>query len=79
MTIHGLRKVFSTHAHESGRWSVDAIELQLAHVIPGVRGVYNKAYLLDERRRLMIWYASEIQSWRRIGAGIPQCRRINGS
>nr|DAT67045.1 MAG TPA: Integrase [Caudoviricetes sp.] len=71
MTIHGLRKVFSTHAHESGRWSVDAIELQLAHVIPGVRGVYNKAYLLDERRRLMIWYAREIQRWRRIGTGIP--------
>ncbi len=79
MTIHGLRKVFSTHAHESGRWSVDAIELQLAHVIPGVRGVYNKAYLLDERRRLMVWYAREIQHWRKIGAGIPQCRRINGS
>jgi site-specific recombinase, phage integrase family len=69
MTIHGFRKVFSTHAHESGLWSVDAIELQLAHIISGVRGVYNKAMLLDERRRLMIWYADEINRWRAIGRG----------
>jgi len=26
----------------------------------------------DERRRLMVWYAREIQHWRKIGAGIPQ-------
>lgn len=69
MTIHGFRKVFSTHAHESGLWSVDAIELQLAHIISGVRGVYNKAMLLDERRQLMIWYADEINRWRAIGRG----------
>lgn len=68
MTIHGWRKVFSTHAHESGLWPVDAIEMQLAHIIGGVRGVYNKALLLPERRKLMAWYANEIDKWRGIAA-----------
>lgn len=67
MTLHGFRKVFSTHAHESGLWTIDAIELQLSHAIQGVRGVYNKAYLLDERRKLMQWYAEEIEEWKKIG------------
>lgn len=31
-TIHGFRSTFSTHAHESGLWESDWIELQLAHV-----------------------------------------------
>lgn len=64
MTLHGLRKVFSTHAHESRLWTIDAIELQLSHLIPGVRGVYNKALYIDERRQLMCWYAKEIDRWR---------------
>lgn len=71
MTIHGLRKVFSTAAHESGHWHADAIELQLAHLIPGVRGVYNKAAMLDERRQLMVWYADQVDDWCRLG-GIGQ-------
>lgn len=66
MTIHGFRKVFSTAAHESNLWSMDAIELQLAHAIPGVRGVYNKACMLEERRKLMVWYADQIDGWRRL-------------
>lgn len=64
MTLHGLRKVFSTHAHESGLWTIDAIELQLAHRVGGIRGVYNKAQHLQERTRLMQWYADEIDKWR---------------
>lgn len=66
MTLHGLRKVFSTHAHESGLWSIDAIELQLAHHIGGIRGVYNKSQRLSERMQLMQWYADEVDRWRRI-------------
>lgn len=69
MTLHGCRKVFSTAAHESGLWSIDAIELQLSHSIGGVRGVYNKARYLDERRRLMDWYSSQMLRWRNIGRG----------
>lgn len=63
VTLHGFRKTFSTAAHESGLWSVDAIELSLAHKIYGVRGVYNRAKYLDERRRLMRWYAAEVEKW----------------
>lgn len=66
MTLHGLRKVFSTHAHESGLWTIDAIELQLAHRVGGIRGVYNKAQHLQERMRLMQWYADEVDKWRNI-------------
>lgn len=61
---HGYRKTFSTHASESGLWSVDAIESQLSHQIAGVRGIYNKAQFIDERRKMMQWYADEIDRWR---------------
>lgn len=64
MTVHGLRKAFSTYANESNLFSADAIELQLAHTIHGVRGVYNKAQHFDERRRLVQWYADEIDGFR---------------
>lgn len=64
MTVHGLRKAFSTYANESKLFSADAIELQLAHTIRGVRGVYNKAQHFDERRRLVQWYADEIDGFR---------------
>lgn len=65
-TLHGFRKVFSTHAHENGRWTIDAIELSLAHKIMGVRGVYNLATMSDERKKLMAWYANEVDKWRSI-------------
>lgn len=63
-TQHGLRKIFSSHAHESGLFSIDAIELSIDHKISGVRGVYNLASYDDERRQLMFWYANEIDKWR---------------
>lgn len=66
-TLHGFRKIFSTHAHESGRWNIDAIELSLAHKIGGVRGVYNHATFIQERTNLMQWWADEIDNWRGIG------------
>ncbi|MDO4895661.1 site-specific integrase [Moraxella sp.] len=65
-TLHGFRKIFSTHAHESGRWNIDAIELSLAHKIGGVRGVYNHATFMTERTNLMQWWANEVDNWRGI-------------
>jgi integrase len=56
---HGLRHTASTLLHEKG-FSSDAIELQLSHVIGGVRGVYNKARYLDQRREMMQAWADMI-------------------
>jgi integrase len=59
MTAHGFRSMASTILNESGLWSADAIERQLAHV-PGnddVRAAYNYAQFLPERIRMMQWYA----------------------
>lgn len=61
MTAHGFRGMASTLLNESGKWSADAIELQLAHVEGNtVRAAYNEATLLQERTRMMQWYADEL-------------------
>lgn len=61
MTAHGFRGMASTLLNESGLWSVDAIELQLAHVDENsVRAAYNDALLIPERTKLMQWYADEL-------------------
>lgn len=65
-TLHGIRKVFSTRANDCGLWSVKAIERQLDHRPRGVAGVYDKSELLAERRRLMDWWADQVQTWRGI-------------
>lgn len=65
-TLHGLRKIFSSHAHESGLFSSDAIELSIDHKIQGVRGVYNVAKYETERRQLAKWYGSELDRLRQI-------------
>jgi len=52
-TIHGFRHMASTLLNEMGGWNPDAIEAALTHKMPGVRGIYNQAQYLDERRRMM--------------------------
>lgn len=52
MTGHGWRSVGSTWANESGL-NPDAIEMQLAHVDGSVRGIYNRARYMDERRPML--------------------------
>lgn len=57
ITPHGFRAMLSTVANEHG-WNRDVIERQLAHVeANAVRGAYNHAEYLPERRRLMQWWA----------------------
>lgn len=61
MTAHGFRGMASTLLNESGLWSPDAIELQLAHVEGNsVRAAYNEATMLQERTKMMQWYADEL-------------------
>lgn len=58
MTAHGFRHTASTLLNESGLWSGDAIERQLAHTDKNkIRAVYNAAEYLPERRKMMQWYA----------------------
>src|SRR5262249_865742 len=53
-TAHGFRGTASTILNEQGIWNSDAIERQLAHVKRSkVRGAYNKAQYLPERRVMM--------------------------
>jgi integrase len=66
MTAHGFRSMASTILNESGLWSADAIERQLAHV-PGnddVRAAYNYAQYLPERIKMMQWYADYLDGLR---------------
>jgi len=65
MTGHGFRSVASTAMNESGLWTPDAIERQLAHYERNkVRGAYNRAQYLDERRQMMQWWADELDACR---------------
>jgi integrase len=62
---HGFRSTFSTIANESGKWSPDVIELQLAHVESNkVRRAYNRNVRWDERVELMSWYADYLDELR---------------
>jgi integrase len=58
MTSHGFRSIASTLLHESGLFSENAIERQLAHVERNqVKRAYNRAEYLEERTRMMQWWS----------------------
>jgi integrase len=62
MTAHGFRTLASTLLNEQG-WSADAIERQLAHAERDeVRGAYNRAEYLVERRRMMQAWADYLEA-----------------
>jgi len=61
-TVHGFRGLASTVLNESGEFSSDWIEMQLAHIPRGVRAAYNSARYLDHRRRMMNWWADYLQT-----------------
>ena len=61
-TIHGFRSLASSILNESGKWNPDAIERQLAHSEKDqVRAAYNRASYLEERKRMMQWYADYLE------------------
>lgn len=65
MTGHGFRSVASTVLNESGKWSRDAIERQLAHrETDQVREAYHRAEYLAERRRMMEWWSNHLEASR---------------
>lgn len=72
MTGHGFRAVASTALNESGLFSPDAIERQLAHGERNeVRGAYNRAEYLPERKRMMIWWSNHIEALEKGAEVIP--------
>lgn len=60
---HGFRHTAATMLAELG-WNTDAIDRQLAHKEQGVKGVYQKAQFLDERRKMMQAWADYTDSLR---------------
>lgn len=75
MVGHGFRHMAATLLNELG-FNGDAIERQLSHKEPGVRGVYNKAEHLPERRKMMQAWADYLDGLRAdTGAVIPFRRK----
>jgi integrase len=64
MCTHGFRAMASTLLNEQG-YHADVIERQLAHVPhERVRGIYNRAEYLPERRKMMQDYADYLDALR---------------
>jgi integrase len=60
---HGFRATASTILNESREFHPDAIERQLAHKDRNeIRAIYDRAEHLDERRRLMQWWADKLDA-----------------
>lgn len=74
-TAHGFRALFSTIANEAG-WSPEVIERQLAHVERNqVRAAYNRSTYLQDRVKLMQWWADFLnRHTRREGSDGPPDR-----
>ncbi len=64
-TAHGFRSSASSILNESGRFSPDAIEAQLAHLdTREVRRIYNRATYWSERVQMMQWWADMLDEQR---------------
>jgi integrase len=65
MTTHGFRAMASTLLNESGRWTPDAIERQLAHLDSNaVRRIYSRGEYWEERVRMMQAWSDELDRLR---------------
>lgn len=78
MTGHGFRSMASTLLNEQG-WAPDVIERQLAHAERNkVRGAYNHAEYLPERRRMMQAWADCLDGMRDGSAKVVPIKRRAG-
>jgi integrase len=70
-TPHGVRSTFSTYFNETGA-DHELVELTLAHAERNkVRGAYNHAKKLDQRRKLLQEWADLTDAWRQGAKVIP--------
>ena len=68
---HGFRAVFRTYAAESLKWPDQVLEAALAHgKKSSVIGAYDRATYYDERKKLMQWYADQLEAIKQGGARI---------
>jgi integrase len=67
ISAHGFRSTASSILNAESKFSPDAIELCLAHKIPGVRGIYNRALRWPERVEIMKWWGNRIDELRHRG------------
>jgi len=79
MTVHGFRSIASTFLHEQG-WPSDVIERQLSHVEANkIKGAYNRAEHLPERRKMMQSWADYLDELRKGGEVLPFKAKSGGS
>ena len=58
---HGFRRLARTAWGDHGGWSFEAMEKQLAHSVGNATvTAYNKAERLDERARMLQWWADQV-------------------
>jgi integrase len=70
-TVHGFRSLASTTLNEQG-WPPDVIERQLAHAERNkVRGAYNRAEYLPQRRKMMQAWADYLDALRTSANVVP--------
>ena len=75
IVAHGFRHMASTLLNEHG-WTPDAIERQLSHKDKDkIRGTYNLAQYMEERRRMMQSLADYLDGLRAGGAIVPFKRK----
>lgn len=64
--LHGFRHIASTKLNEYSdngiKFDERVIEFALAHKVQGVKGVYNKAEYLQDRKALNEWYSNFLES-----------------
>jgi len=71
-SAHGFRSSFSTMAHGSGLFRPEVVEVQLAHKHgDAVRLAYDRGDFLEERRKLMAWWAGQCDQMRKGADVIP--------
>lgn len=69
-TPHDFRRTASTILHEQG-WNTDVIEKALNHTMKGVRGVYNKAEYLPQRREMLQAWADYLDALKTGATVVP--------
>lgn len=77
-TPHGFRSSFSSMAHERSGFASEVIEKALAHEEKNkIKGAYNRAEYLEQRRQLMQWWGDKLQQLEFGAEIIPIDRQIN--